>query len=193
MLAKNPFADPPAQRRRELLSPALRYRFERVFVATVMRAIGELLQAASIVDPVVRREVAGFPEGLEIAISVFGDDTSVRLRHERNRLIRRSPAGTASADLEIVFKHISHAFLVFSFQEGTAQATANDRLFTRGEIALAMRLVRCLCRVEAVTLPSFVARRALRTLWPLPRAEKVALAARIYARSVRDLWRSPTP
>lgn len=161
-------------------SAAAAYRAQRAYVAAMMRVTGGLLEAASAADPVVRREVEGFPEGLVIGMSVLGDTLRIRLRKRGGRLERLPDDDPAAPGLEIVFKHISHAFLVLSFQEGTARAFANDRMISRGDTALSMRLTRCLNRVQAITLPPPVARRALKAYPAIPARERLALAARIY-------------
>jgi hypothetical protein len=71
--------------------------------------------------------------------------------------------------------------MVFSFQESTAQAFANQRFITQGDAALSMRFTRCLNRVQAVSLPKFIAARALKALPPIPFGEKLALSAQWYA------------
>jgi hypothetical protein len=43
-------------------------------------------------------------------------------------------------DLTITFKHLTHAFLVFSFQESTAQAFANDRMIADGDVSSTISL-----------------------------------------------------
>jgi hypothetical protein len=60
-------------------------------------------------------------------------------------------------DLTITFKHLTHAFMVFSFQESTAQAFANDRMIADGDVSSAIRLVRCLNKMESLILPKVVA------------------------------------
>jgi hypothetical protein len=162
------------------------YAKERAYVSLMMWTIGGLLQAASAQDAVLAEEVAGFPEGMVIAMSIFGDRLRLRLRVTGGVFQRLPERDPASADLEIVFKHLAHAFLVLSFQEATARAIANDRMITRGDTALAMRFVRCLNRLEAVVLPRLVAERALKRYPALPLAQKLPLAARVYTRLVLD-------
>lgn len=161
-------------------SAAAAYRAQRAYAAAMMRLTGGLLEAASTADPVVRREVEGFPDGLVIGMSVLGDTPRLRVQKRGGRLVRLPDDDPAAPGLEAVFKHVAHAFLVLSFQEGTAQAFANDRMISRGDPALSMRLVRCLNRVQAITLPPPVARRALKAYPAMPARERLALAARIY-------------
>jgi hypothetical protein len=70
---------------------------------------------------------------------------------------------------------------VFSFQESTPQAFANQRFITQGDAALSMRFTRCLNRVQAVSLPSFIAARALGVLPPISLTDKLKLSARLFA------------
>jgi hypothetical protein len=87
----------------------------------------------------------------------------------------------------VIFKHVSHAFMVLSFQESTPTAFANQRILTHGDAALGMRFTRCLNRVQAVALPHFVAARALKAVPALPIAKKLALGAQLYAGVARGL------
>lgn len=173
------------------LGPRARYRAQRAFVTGMFRLMGGLLQAASEADPVIAREVTGFPEGLIIGMSVLGDTPTLRVRKVGDRLVRVS--GDAPCDLEVIFKHISHAFGVVSFQESTPRAFANDRMITRGDVALAMRLTRCLDRMQAITLPRPIAERALKQYPSIPLAEKARLALSTYGRlagaTVREVTR----
>jgi hypothetical protein len=180
-------ARPLTRRLEGALGPRAIYRAQRSYVVAMFRVMGGLLQAASEADPVVAREVEGFPEGLRIGMSVLGDSAGLRLRKQGARLVRDRP-GTP-CDLEVVFKHITHAFGVLSFQESTAIAFANARMIQRGDTALAMRLTRCLDRVQAVTLPRAIAARALKRVPELPAREKLRVALATYAHLLGDTFR----
>lgn len=165
------------------------YRAERVVVALMFDMMGRLLAAASQSDPVVRRELRGFPEGYTIGFAVLGERATMRLCVREGRFVTLDKNAPRPA-LEVTFKHVTHAYNVLTFQESTARAFANERVITNGDTALAMRLVRCLNRVEALTLPPFVASRALKQ--PLPRLtlrERAIGAGRLYAQLLRQLVR----
>lgn len=161
------------------------YAAQRAYVALMLETIGRLLVAASATDPEVQREIAGFPEGLTLGFSILGDTLNLRLRYRNGRLEKLT--GNLKPDVEIMFKHISHAFLVFSFQESTPRAFANQRMTTQGDAALNMRFTRCLNRMQAVSLPKFVAERALKAVPPMPITEKLALATKLYTSLVLGL------
>ncbi len=171
---------------RTLASSERRYRMQRTYVAVMFELIGRLLEASSRTDPEVRREVAGFPEGYIVGFSLLDGPLGMRLQKRGAALVRID--AHEKATLDITFKHVSHAFAVLSFQESTAQAFANDRAITQGDIALAMRFVRILNRMQAVALPSPVAQRALKAPLPLLTVgERARLTAQLYGQVVRGL------
>jgi hypothetical protein len=155
---------------------------QRVYVKIMMEVIGLGLVATSEVDDIVIREVSQFPVGMEVRMIVLPDGPSFRLRVLEGGRLELANDSTRKPDLDIRFKHISHAFLVFSFQESTARAFANDRMVADGEVSYAIRLVRCLDRMEALILPKLVAERAVKR-YPdtLTLNDKISKAARIYA------------
>ena len=81
-------------------------------------------------------------------------------------------------------------FLVFSFQEGTAQAFANDRMVADGEISYAIRLVRCLNKMEALILPKVIADLAVKE-YPknLSLKDKLSGAANIYLKVAQSYFK----
>jgi len=160
-----------------MLMPRARY----LYVALMMQVTGRGLVAASRCDGVMRTELAALPTGYRIAMTVAPGGPGFMVEAIGEGRLRFMPGGERSAQLTIRFKHIVHAFLVMSFQEGTAQAFANNRMVADGDVAIATRLVRCLNRLESVILPAFIARRAVKRYTPLPLLHKLGLALRIYA------------
>lgn len=158
------------------LSPKL----QKAYVHLMMDVISRGLVTAAQSDAEINKEVQGFPAGFVFSMQVIGstpkffaqiqDDHSIRLLKECEQ-----------PDLAIKFKHLNHAFLVFSFQEGTAQSFANDRMIADGDVAYAIRLVRCLNKMEALILPKLVANLAVKE-YPknLSLPEKVMTAKDIY-------------
>ena len=155
---------------------------QRAYVALMMTVISRGLCAASINDDDVGREVARFRPGYTLVMTVFPDGPRFGLEVTPDGRFTRSAVTDEAADLVIRFKHLAHAFLVFTFQEGTARAFANDRMVADGDLSDAIRLVRCLNRMEALILPGPVARRALKQYPPLPLGQKLRTASGIYGR-----------
>jgi hypothetical protein len=181
-MARNVFKQELAQK---LGAGALGYAAQRAYVAALLELSSHLLVAASYADPEVQRELAGMPEGLVIGFSVLGDEVALRLACKGGRLVRMPRSHPA--DLDIIFKHIRHAFMVLSFQETTPQAFANQRFITQGDAALSMRFTRCLNRMQLITLPAPITQRAFAGVAPPPLREKLGVSAKIYLNLVRSL------
>jgi hypothetical protein len=106
------------------------------------------------------------------------------LKKQGDKLALVDPS--TKAELEIVFKHIHHAYLVLSFQEGTARAFANDRMITHGDLSLAMKMVRSLNRVQTLALPRLIGERVLKTYPDVGLRDKLRIGARIYGRTLAN-------
>lgn len=159
---------------------------ERLYVTLMMGVVGRGLVSTSHEDAVVRGELAYFPAGYTIQMMVVPKGPAFTVQVQEDGTLRLLTDFPGKPDLCVRFKHMSHAFLVLSFQEGTARAFANDRMYVDGEVSHAIRLVRCLSRMETLILPKLVAERAVKRYPALPMGEKINLATRIYARVAKN-------
>ena len=151
------------------------------YVKLMMDVIGRGLVMASQVDSEIQQEVAKFPANFTLSMNVFPNGPAFLAKVTENHQLELLTPGSLKADLTITFKHLSHAFLVFSFQESTAQAFAHDRMIADGDISYAIRLVRCLNKMESLILPKMIAELAVKE-YPteLGLKEKLTGAANIY-------------
>lgn len=156
---------------------------ERQYVALMMDVVARGLVMASHVDEEVKHEISGFAAGYVLSMKVFPHTPQFWLQVQADHTLRLLHNYTEKPDLTITFKHMHHAFLVFSFQESTAQAFANDRMIADGELSAAIRLVRCLNRMEALILPKMIAQMAVKN-YPqnLDIKTKFNRAAQIYVK-----------
>ncbi|RYY78963.1 MAG: hypothetical protein EOO69_08515 [Moraxellaceae bacterium] len=147
----------------------------------MMDVIGRGLTSASQVDPEIHNETKGFPAGFIVRMTVFPKGPNFTAQAQQDGSLKLFSDFDGKPDLTITFKHMSHAFLVFSFQEGTARAFANDRMVADGDVSYAIRMVRCLNKMEALILPKAVAKLAVKE-YPeqLSFTQKLNLASRIY-------------
>lgn len=163
---------------------------QHAYVALMMDVIGRGLVMASQVDPEVRAEITGFPAGFIFSMKVFphGPQFIAKVQDDHSLILLSN--FNDKPDLTITFKHLCHAFLVFSFQESTAQAFANDRMVADGEVSYAIRLVRCLNKMEALILPKVVANLAVKE-YPkdLGLKEKLTSAANIYLKVAQSYFK----
>jgi len=163
--------------------------FQLAYVKLMMDVIGRGLVMASQVDNEVKQEVSKFPVGFSLSMNVFPNGPAFVARVTEDLQLELLHNFNGKPDLTITFKHLHHAFLVFSFQESTAQAFANDRMIANGDISYAIRLVRCLNKMEALILPKVVAELAVKE-YPshLNLKEKLSSAANIYLKVAQSYF-----
>ncbi len=159
------------------VKPAL----QQAYVKLMMDVIGRGLVMASQVDEEIKKEVAQFPANFSLSMRVFPHGPAFIARVTEEKQLELVKSMDTAPDLTITFKHLHHAFLVFSFQESTSQAFAHDRMIADGDISYAIRLVRCLNKMEALILPKMVAQLAVKE-YPsnLSLKEKLTEASSIY-------------
>lgn len=157
---------------------------QKAYVALMLDTIARALVSASKVDGELKDEISGFPADFILQMIVLPKGSSFTLQVQADKSLRRLDNFTGKPDLSIKFKHLTHAFLVFSFQESTSRAFANDRMIADGEVSYAIRLVRCLNKLEVLILPKLVAELAVKRYPAIALGEKVTKAAQIYANVV---------
>lgn len=163
------------------------YRAQRAYVRVMLALMERLLVASSAVDPVIRAELASFPEGCTIGFAILGETCTLRVRIRGGELV---PAHDRDErpDLEVVFKHVAHAFALLSLGESSSTSYARDRMVTHGDVALTMRFMRCADRVQGVMLPPMLAARALKSVPDLPLGTRLGLRARVLGAVTKGLF-----
>ncbi len=171
------------------VKPAL----QQAYVRLMMDIIGRGLVMASQVDHEIQQEVAKFPEGFVLSMTVYSHGPAFVAQVTAERQLKLLNDFNGKPDLTIMFKHLSHAFLVFSVQESTAQSFANDRMVADGDVSYAIRLVRCLNKMESLILPKLVAEFAVKQ-YPakLGLKEKLSGATNIYLKVAQSYFKRST-
>ncbi|MDO6442022.1 MULTISPECIES: hypothetical protein [unclassified Marinobacter] len=155
---------------------------KRLYVELMFQVMGRALQAVSEVDSVVQTEAKALPEGFLFEMMVMPDGSKLIVEHMgEGRFHYHGDTAPRPVDVSIKFKHLTHAFLVLSFQEKTSVAFAHDRMLVDGDVSYAVRMTRVLNRLESFILPKIIAKRAVKE-YPvdLHLPEKLTSAARIY-------------
>lgn len=173
------------------LSPEkLGYQAQLAYVTTMMQVVGAGLAAAASHDEEVRDELRRIRAGFVMQMTVFPSGPTFTLRVNEDGQAEVLHTFDGRADLVIRFKHVSHAFQVFAFQEGTARAFANDRMVVDGSLADAMVFVRCLNKLQQLILPKLIARNVIKRYSDtLGLGEKLGKATRIYRDAVTTIVR----
>ena len=169
---------------------AVKPAIEQAYVKLMMDIIGRGLVMASKVDQEINQEIAKFPPNFILSMNVFPNGPAFIAQVTEDFQLKLLDQSERKPDLTITFKHLHHAFLVFSFQEGTAQAFANDRMIADGDLSYAIRLVRCLNKMEALILPKMVAQLAVKE-YPqqLSMKEKLFEASNIYLKVAQSYFK----
>lgn len=156
---------------------------ERQYVTLMMDVIGRGLAMASHVDADIQRELRGFAPGYVLSMKVHPRGPQFFVEVQPDHTLKYLADYAQKPNLTIIFKHMHHAFLLLSFQESTARAFANDRMVADGDVSSAIRLVRCLNRLQALILPRLIAERGIKS-YPqqLSVTQKLQGASRIYLR-----------
>ncbi|MFT4019953.1 MAG: hypothetical protein QM666_00375 [Acinetobacter sp.] len=173
-----------------MLSKPIKPAMELIYVKMMMDVIARGLVGASETDQTTQQELQKFPEGFTLSMKVFPNGPSfvAKINDNKHLVLVKNPEN--KPNLTIIFKHLHHAYLVFSFQESTAQAFANDRMIADGDLSYAIRLVRCLNRMESLILPKMVANHAVKD-YPddLKLKEKLSRASAIYIKLAQSYFK----
>src|SRR5690606_21326291 len=130
------------------VKPAL----QLAYVKLMMDVIGRGLVMASQVDEEIKQEVAQFPVHFTLSMKVFPHGPAFVARVTEDKQLELVKNLEKAPELTITFKHLHHAFIVYSLQESTTHALANERMSADGDISNAIRRVRCLNKMEALIL-----------------------------------------
>ena len=102
------------------VKPAL----EQNYVKLMMDVIGRGLVMASQVDDEIKHEVSKFPIGLTLSMKVYPNGSKFIARVNEQHQLELVKNLDEKPDLTITFKHLHHAFLVFSGALGGTRAPA---------------------------------------------------------------------
>jgi len=147
-----------------------------------MRIVGRGLAVASRIDSDIAFELQHLPADLAIAMRVYPNGPCCLLQHTGSDLRYLGVSDSCSADMEIIFKHLQHAWLLYTFQEDTPTAFARNRIVLDGEVHHATVFNRCLSRLMTLILPRLIAERAVKRYPVIALRDKFSLAVAIYLR-----------
>ncbi len=153
-------------------------RGRKALAAVVFAVLGRGLIASARLDERVRSEVRGWPDGTVVTLRIapFGPQVSWRVA---GGVLEHLGGGEADSDLLVTFKSVDDALPIVLGMQGVLAAFAEHRVTVRGDLAIAMSLVRCIHIVEGYLYPDVMTRRIL----PHP-AERRAGHLRAYSQLV---------
>ena len=136
-------------------------KIKKIGVTLVMVVLGRAYQVASHLDSVVQDEIAPWKDGHTIRMQVLPKGPAMCVEKKNNQIKYRGQKGP-EPDLVISFKNIEAAFPVMMGMMGAETGLAQSRMTVKGDIPLAMGLIRCINRLEAFLFPKFIAGRILK-------------------------------
>ncbi len=136
---------------------------KKIYCSIIMLVLGWFIPNIACRKESVRDEVRAFPNDFTCRLGVWPDGPSVSFLRKGDRLVKFKPGSiTKGADLSVMLKSIDAAWLMFTFQESTCTAEANNRLIAEGELPHVCTFIRLMDKVEILLLPRFIAKRAVK-------------------------------
>ena len=157
-------------------------KLKKLVVQVVMFVLGRAFQSASRLDSWIQNEIFTWEDGLVILMQALPKGPSMCLLKKEDR-IRYIGSGSKKADLTISFKNIECAFPVMAGLMGAEQGFAQNRMIVKGDIPLAMSLIRCINRLEAFLFPKIISSRILKRVPPMGLKEQL-IRLRIYCTGI---------
>lgn len=151
-------------------------------VSIVFFVLGRGLQSAAKHDATIQKEVVSWPENTVVLFKVLPDGPRMALKRTSESCLVYAGSRVADEDATIIvaFKNLECAFMMMTAQVGTAQAYSEHRLAVRGDLVLALSIIRCLNVIERYLFPTFIAKNIMRRLPEIPFFKRNGLRAWIY-------------
>jgi hypothetical protein len=136
---------------------------KRAYVGIFLWFTGRAIQAAAKVDQQVRKEFDNLPDDFTFSLGCLPDGPWMVIGKEKGavKYLGGNPR-ERHVHVRLAIKSVDAAFLILSFQEGTAVATTRNRLITDGEVPYALAVIRILDIVEVYLLPKIIASLAVK-------------------------------
>lgn len=120
--------------------------------------LGKGLEAASLQDDEIKRDLKWLPEGYTFLLKVYPGMPLMLVKKAGEQFCYLGQR-EADSDLQLVIKNRSSAFRLVTTQVSIAGCYAQNRFQLIGDASEAMLVVRCLHRTEYYLFPSILSRR----------------------------------
>jgi len=138
---------------------------KRAYVGIFLWFTGRAIQATARVDQEVKKEFDNLPDDFTFSLGCLPDGPCMVIGKEKGKVkYLGSNPGKRHVHVRLAIKSVDAAFLILSFQEGTAVATTRNRLITDGEVPYALAVIRILDIVEVYLLPKIYRQPGRQTL-----------------------------
>ena len=157
-------------------------RGRKALAAVVLWVLGRGLVAGARLDARVRAEVARWPDPCVVTLFIAPWGPRVSWRREGD-LLTCLGSRDVPADLIVTFKSVDGALPALLGVKGILTAFAEHRSVVKGDLGLAMSLVRCLHIVEGYLFPDVMTRRILPHPAKRARGHLIAYGALVHAQA----------
>lgn len=137
------------------------YGLKTALAHIILWFLGRGFSATAARDSRIQEELAEWADGTGILLKIEPRGPAVSLQKRGKRLQFMGFRESGAANIAIFFKNLDAALLVLTGQIGIARAFAEHRFTARGDIAMAMSVVRCMTLVEAYLFPRFMTRKIM--------------------------------
>jgi len=166
-------------------------RGRKMLAAVVLQLLGRGLVAAARLDKRVRFEVASWPDPYTVTLMIAPWGPGVSWRRKGDTLACLGSTNV-DCDLLVTFKSVDVALPTLLGAKGVLDALAEHRVMVKGDLTVAMVLVRCLNIVEGYLFPDIVTRRILPRPATRKRGHLVAYGALIHTEALIQVKARPT-
>ncbi|PWI49544.1 hypothetical protein CEE45_01755 [Candidatus Heimdallarchaeota archaeon B3_Heim] len=129
----------------QVISPG-RKRGKRAIIKTALFILGRSMQSASRFDKKIQQELESWPENFTIVYKAFPKGPMMTLCKNNNKLKRCKP-GEEDPDMIIYLKNLEYAFLLMTSRRSSVEAFLEHGAFLKGDLSIALSLIRILNRV----------------------------------------------
>lgn len=150
-------------RQYKIRNKTLTRQIKLIITKILLFFLGRGFQTIAKIDPEVAKEINSWNDNFTIMFEILPDGPYMSLSKKDNQL-KYLGLNKTDADLIIGFKNLEAAFMIFTAQISTPTGYAQHRIYVKGDLGLAMSLIRCLNIVQFYLFPSFIAKRILKRM-----------------------------
>ncbi len=155
--------------------PAGQRRGKKAIIRIAFFILGRSIQSASHFDKIIQTELNEWPDSFLLVYKVFPNGPELALC-KKNNLLKRCKHTERDPDMLIYIKNVEYAFKLMTSQKGSVQAFIEHGAFLKGDVTIALSLIRILNRIQVYLYPRFLVKRLVK------RVPKINMSSRYIGR-----------
>jgi hypothetical protein len=146
-----------------------------MIIKIVFFILGRSIQSASRFDKAIQSELEEWPESYVLAYKVFPTGPEMIL-HKQNNMLKRCKQTEGDPNMSIYIKNLEYAVKLMTAQKGSVEAFIERGAFLKGDVTIALSLIRILNRIQVYLYPRFLVKRLVK------RVPKINMRSRYFGR-----------